>query len=117
MSEYLDRKQVIDLYEKFQPSLAIHVYEFGEALRKLPVTQDSHGEWLPIKNRNGTVVALRCSTCGQSPKYAIESDFCHRCGSDNRPKIHGCCFASEECAKNPCADCGLKEGEQNGENE
>lgn len=51
MSEYLDRKQVIDLYEKFQPSLAIHVYEFGEALRKLPVTQDSHGEWIPCSER------------------------------------------------------------------
>lgn len=47
-----------------------------------------HGEWLTIKNRNGTVVALRCSACGQSPKYAIESDFCPRCGSDNRKKVN-----------------------------
>lgn len=36
MSEYLDRKQVIELYEKYQPSLATHVYEFGEKLKALP---------------------------------------------------------------------------------
>lgn len=45
-----------------------------------------HGEWIPIKNRKGTVVALRCSACGQSPKYAIKSDFCPRCGADMRIK-------------------------------
>ena len=43
-----------------------------------------HGEWVPIKNRKGTAVAVRCSACGQSPKYAIESDFCPRCGADMR---------------------------------
>lgn len=51
-----------------------------------PYEERPYGEWVPIKNRNGTVVALRCSACGQSPKYAIKSDFCPRCGSDNRKR-------------------------------
>ena len=39
MNQYLDRKQVIELYEKYQPSMATHVYEFGEKLKALPIVE------------------------------------------------------------------------------
>ena len=89
--QYLDRKQVIDLYEKFHPSLATHVYEFGEALRKLPVTQDSHGEWIYNQyDGNRNIGNWHCSECrhiifggySQKPYY----NFCPNCGSDNRKR-------------------------------
>ena len=41
-------------------------------------------KWVDITNKNGTVIAVRCSCCGQSPKHAIRSDFCPRCGSYNK---------------------------------
>lgn len=93
MSEYLDRKQVIDLYEKFQPSLAIHVYEFGEALRKLPVTQDSHGEWekygdkieaFDIAGHKTWGQKRRCTNCGFIHTYIEDFGFypfCPNCSA------------------------------------
>lgn len=49
-------------------------------LRKPP----REGHWIDIKNKNGTVIAARCSRCGNSPKHAIKSDFCPNCGADMR---------------------------------
>ena len=40
-----------------------------------------HARWINITNKNGTVIALRCSSCEQSPKYAIKSDWCPNCGA------------------------------------
>lgn len=51
-----------------------------EALKKEP----RKGYWIDIKNKNGTVIAVRCSNCGNSPKHAIKSDFCPNCGADMR---------------------------------
>ena len=76
-----------------------------------------HGEWIVDKK-------IYCSECGESicdfipnPTDAVglilSNNFCFNCGSDNRPRKHGCPFADEECKNNPCADCGLKEGETN----
>jgi flagellar biosynthesis/type III secretory pathway protein FliH len=42
------------------------------------------GHWIEITNNRGTVIALRCSRCEKSPKYAIKSDFCPSCGADMR---------------------------------
>jgi len=39
------------------------------------------GKWIPITNKNGTKIATRCSSCGNPPKHAIESDFCPNCGA------------------------------------
>lgn len=36
--------------------------------------------WIEIKNKNGTVIALRCPHCGGSPKHAARSKFCPNCG-------------------------------------
>ena len=51
-----------------------------------PVTpqEPRKGHWEDIKNKNGTVIAARCSRCGKSPKHAIKSDFCPNCGADMR---------------------------------
>ncbi len=88
MSEYLDRKQVIELYEKYQPSLATHVYEFGEKLRSLPVTQDSHGEWKPLGEPDDLGIHSWhiCSSCGFRTTWHMVDifHFCPNCGSDNR---------------------------------
>ena len=38
------------------------------------------GRWINITNKNGTVIAVRCDCCGNSPKHAIRSEFCPNCG-------------------------------------
>jgi hypothetical protein len=40
------------------------------------------GHWIDITNKNKTVIAVRCSCCEKSPKYAIKSDFCPNCGAE-----------------------------------
>ena len=57
----------------------------GDALKALydlpPVTpQPKMGHWIDITNKHGTVIAVRCSHCNESPKHAIKSDFCPNCG-------------------------------------
>lgn len=39
-----------------------------------------------LKNKKGEIVAFRCSSCGQNPKYAVNSDFCPNCGADMRKR-------------------------------
>lgn len=84
MSEYLDRKQVIELYEKYQPSLATNVYEFGEKLKALPIVKEEtsrqHGEWIDV---NGDGSIMKCSVCGDMV-CCKNNNFCPNCGADMR---------------------------------
>lgn len=84
-------------------------------MNRVRIEEPNQGEWI---FKNGK---YRCTACGDKAIYRyngtstipkeILTDFCPNCGADMRQMIHGCSFASEECKKNPCADCGLKEGE------
>ena len=51
--------------------------------------QIKKGHWIDITNKNGTVIALRCSCCKESPKHAIRSAFCPNCGAEMLEKM-GC---------------------------
>lgn len=44
--------------------------------------QIKKGHWIDITSKNGTVIALRCSCCKESPKHAIRSAFCPNCGAE-----------------------------------
>ena len=44
--------------------------------------QIKKGHWIDIKSKTGSVVALRCSCCKESPKHAIRSKFCPNCGAE-----------------------------------
>ena len=59
-------------------------YDRCEEIIKALERELKSGHWVDITNKNGTVIAVRCSCCGQSPKHAIRSDFCPRCGSYNK---------------------------------
>lgn len=52
-----------------------------KAIVKALEQEPKKGHWIDIKNKNGTVIAARCSRCGNSPKHAIKSDFCPNCGA------------------------------------
>lgn len=77
-----------------------------EALKE----QRPQGEWILDAVAPHSISWFRCSYCGYKYEAYKKSNFCPNCGSDNRPKIHGCSFADEECKNNPCKDCGLREG-------
>ena len=57
MSEYLDKNQVIELYDKYRPSLANHVYEYGSIMKC-----SKCGEEVCCKDNNF------CSNCGRTMK-------------------------------------------------
>ena len=85
MSEYLDRKQVIELYEKYHSHLATYVWEFWQELGQLPIVeQRPHGEWIwNTDNHYAQRRYCKCSICGIGMGNT-EYDFCPNCGADMR---------------------------------
>ena len=74
----ISRQEVLDLIN------ADWKYEgLEESINSLPpvTPQTKTAHWIDITNKNGTVIAVRCSRCEKSPKHAIKSDFCPNCGS------------------------------------
>lgn len=83
MSEYLDRQQVIDLYEKHHSHLATYVWEFGQELRQLPIVEERpHGEWIKFTLEGGFLSSHKCSNCGFHGNQLWH--FCPNCGADMR---------------------------------
>ena len=91
MSEYLDRKQVIDLYEKHHSHLATHVWEFGQELKQLPITTipvaeldttNDFAEWIDV---NGDGSIMKCSRCGEKV-CCKDNNFCQNCGARMTPR-------------------------------
>ena len=63
------------------------IYEDAvDMMEKLPPVTPTRkaGKWIEVKNKNGTVIALRCNCCEKSPKHAIRSLWCPNCGADMR---------------------------------
>jgi hypothetical protein len=91
-------------YKELEEAVSIAV----EALKE----QRPHGEWV-FRNDNPLIPTgyWECSKCKKG-RLMVEENFCPNCGSDNRPRKQGCCFADETCKENPCKDCGLIEGEK-----
>lgn len=96
MSQYLDKKQVIELYAQYQPCMATHVYEFGEKLMALPTTTipvaeldntEDFAEWID-RSDGGRIrypfwKRYECSKCGAKSE---NTNFCPNCGADMRKK-------------------------------
>lgn len=79
-----------DWYEGEKNVVLIDFFPVSEATKPSTQPEQKKGEWIAIKNRKGTTVALRCSSCGNSPKKGILSDFCPNCGADMKGKQDGC---------------------------
>ena len=92
MSELISRQAVLNTLDNMDKALdeerTVENYKelLTECIKVLPSVQPikHKEEWIPIKNKNGTVIALKCPYCEKSPKYAIRSDFCPNCGADMR---------------------------------
>jgi rubrerythrin len=116
MSQYLDKKQVIELYAQYQPCMATHVYEFGEKLMALPTTTipvaeldntEDFAEWID-RSDGGRIrypfwKRYECSKCGAKSE---NTNFCPNCGSDNRPRI------LDEAVDGAGKDGNVKEGDE-----
>jgi len=77
-SELTNEIYIVSGREKYRVTeQAIKAVDAIKALEQEPKT----GHWIGIVNNRGTVIALRCSCCDKSPKYAIKSDFCPHCGA------------------------------------
>lgn len=52
----------------------------NEAIKALQT--ERKGKWIDIVGGNGkTVLACRCSECGNSPKHALKTSYCPNCGT------------------------------------
>ena len=87
---------------------------FMEMVTNSPTVEEQpHGEWKynPDCVNDEMQAEFFCSICNHGA-YSRLDNFCPNCGASMRKLIHGCSFASEECKKNPFADCGVKEGDE-----
>jgi hypothetical protein len=84
--DVVSRQAVIDLYNRFRPSLATRVSEFGEELKNLPPANQKTGYWI---------------WSGETDSYGFNINFkCSRCNSVSR------------CSHNYCPSCGAKMGKE-----
>ena len=53
-------------------------------IKELPpvIPQRMQGEWIPIRNYQGLIVAYKCSKCEKTPRRRVKSDYCPNCGAD-----------------------------------
>ena len=88
----VSRQAVNDLYDRYHPTLATCVYEFGEELKALPSVNPTreHGEWIEEKH------GYRCNKCNRYYKgeWSIKNNammphkYCPNCGADMREVQH-----------------------------
>ena len=81
----VSRQAVNDLYDRYHPTLATCVYEFGEELKALPSVNPTreHGEWIEEKH------GYRCNKCNRYYKgeWSIKNNammphkYCPNCGA------------------------------------
>lgn len=91
-TDAVSREAVIKLYEKFRPSLATHVTEFGDALKALtPVTPERpKGEWKYTDEVHEIARCSKCrflidaSGCVDPEEYISIYRYCPNCGADMR---------------------------------
>ena len=50
MSDLISKQEVINLFKKYQPFLAVRVIEFGDALEQLPAAQPEQ-KWISCSER------------------------------------------------------------------
>jgi hypothetical protein len=57
---------------------------FTNRIQHLPPVQPQRmqGEWIPIRNYQGLIVAYKCSKCEKTPRRRVKSDYCPNCGAD-----------------------------------
>ena len=96
MARYIERNKVIELFKKYQPTLAINVCEFGDELEKLPtedVTPIVRGKWIfreITETIEKGVMECKCSVCGFGentfnggliPFFLRDCNYCPNCGA------------------------------------
>ena len=98
MSEYISREEVLNLYKNYRPSLAVHVYEFGDKLKAISpadVKENIHGHWGRLTRVENVYsidgvktwgIKCQCDKCTFTT-IAVEGfgfyDYCPHCGSRN----------------------------------
>lgn len=82
----VSREAVMKL-KSHKPEYGDMIYAFDVELLPPVTLKQRTGKWIPITNKNGTRIALRCAACGESPKHAIESDFCPNCGAKMESEV------------------------------
>ena len=88
----VSRQAVNDLYDRYHPRLATHVYEFGEELKALSsvLPKRKQGEW--CEQNDDYFDWYECSECGYgsegemqySSEHDVRTKYCPNCGAEMR---------------------------------
>lgn len=82
-NDLISREAVLDLYDRYRPSLATHVSEFGDELKALPSVTQKSGKW--IYRREDKYSCSKCGTTTRVDESGIDEKpmykFCPYCGA------------------------------------
>jgi Zn finger protein HypA/HybF involved in hydrogenase expression len=79
--ETIDELEIYTVGRLKKDRVYITVEELQKFIDEIKTLEPKTGHWIDITNKNKTVIAVRCSCCEKSPKYAIKSDYCPNCGA------------------------------------
>ena len=80
-AEYYADRTKEDRYNVGYTECACEILDF---IDNAETVESKQGEWIIVGRlmKNGKPLAVRCSECNKSPKYAVTSDFCPNCGAE-----------------------------------
>ena len=80
MSDLISRADVIELFEKYKPRMAVSVYEYGQALKAIPSAEQKIGKWLEHIGGISHELYYFCDQC-YGEVDTNDYDFCPNCGA------------------------------------
>ena len=85
INEYIRRQDVMDLWNKHRPTIAVDAIEYGMQLKRLPsadVVQVVHGKWMK-EDRGHVEYCAVCDQCGFDWMWSDRGyfKFCPNCGA------------------------------------
>ena len=102
-------KEIWELYEKYQPSLATNVYEFGVALKGIidnTSTFEPDGTQLSVAYLKGRL---------QGQNERPQGEWINTSPNDDKGECSLCCYLSKKYYKF-CPNCGTKMRKKEGDN-
>lgn len=86
MDDLIRREDVMALWGKYHPYIAVKAIEFGNALKDIPSASENECEYIVSKGMDRFCEEYKCSVCGDSFSWMKNNmfpnkfNYCRNCG-------------------------------------